>query len=128
MVEHLGQQLTALVEELRTVAGPDAAEAQIESVTTEAAERVAAASARASRAGEAQRQAEAERGEREQALDRAMAELTAACSAAEVQSTQVQAELSQLREQLVVLHTRVGEAEHERDDATARRDCLCRPS
>lgn len=38
MVEHLGQQLTALVEELRTVADPDAAEAQIEFVTTEAAE------------------------------------------------------------------------------------------
>ncbi|WP_199184200.1 hypothetical protein [Cryobacterium sp. Y62] len=47
MVEHFGQQLTALVEGLRTVADPDAAEAQIESVTTETAERVAASTARA---------------------------------------------------------------------------------
>ena len=42
----VGAQLDALVEELRTVADPDAAEAQIESVTTQAAEPVAAASAR----------------------------------------------------------------------------------
>ncbi|WP_166784875.1 TniQ family protein [Cryobacterium sp. TMT2-42-4] len=41
MLEHLGQQLTALIEELRIVADPDAAEAQIESVTTEAATQVA---------------------------------------------------------------------------------------
>ena len=49
-VEHLSVQLAAVVDELRTMADPDAAEAQIESVTTEAAEQVAAASARASRA------------------------------------------------------------------------------
>src|SRR5665811_1601140 len=55
MVEHLGQQLNALVDELRTVADPDAAEAQIESVTTDAAEQVAAAAARASRAEQGQR-------------------------------------------------------------------------
>ena len=148
MVEHLGQQLTALVEELRTVADPDAAEAQIESVTTEAAERVAAATARASRAEQAQRQAEAERveadaaateaselaeqqqasltliqqelGDREQALDQVTAELTAARSAAEAQNVQAQGELTQLREQLVTVRTRLGEIERERDDATTR--------
>jgi len=41
---HLVQQLHALVDELRTVADPDAAEAQIEAVTTDAAERITAAS------------------------------------------------------------------------------------
>lgn len=148
MVEHLGQQLTALVEELRTVSDPDAAEVQIESVTTEAAERVAAATARASRAETAQRQAEAERveadaaateaselaeqhqialaasqqevGERTQALDQVTAELTEARSAAEAQSAQAQAELTQLREHLTTVRTRLGETERERDDAIAR--------
>jgi colicin import membrane protein len=48
MVEHLGQQLQALVEELRTVADPEAAELQIEAVTSQAAEQVATAAARAS--------------------------------------------------------------------------------
>ena len=38
MIELLGQQLTVLVEELRTVRDPEAAEAQIESVTSEATE------------------------------------------------------------------------------------------
>ena len=148
MVEHLGQQLTALVEELRTVGDPDAAEAQIESVTTEAAERVAAATARVSRAEQAQRQAEAERveadaaameaselaeqqqatftatqqelGDRERALDQMTADLTAARSAAETQNAQALVELTQLREQLATARTRLGEIEHARDDATAR--------
>ena len=148
MVEHLGQQLTALVEELRTVADPDAAEAQIESVTTEAAERVAAATARASRAEQAQRQAEAERveadaaameaselaeqqqasltliqqelGDREQALDQATVELTAARSTAAAQNLQAQGELTQLREQLEAMRMRLGETERERGEATKR--------
>ncbi|WP_146069862.1 hypothetical protein [Cryobacterium sp. M15] len=59
MIEHLSLQLNALVKELHTVADPDAPEVQIESVTAEAAERVAAASARAIRAEQGQRQAEA---------------------------------------------------------------------
>jgi len=71
MVEHLGQQLNALVEELRTVADPDAAEAQIESVTSDAAEQVAAALARASRAEQAGRQAEADRAEADAAATEA---------------------------------------------------------
>ena len=148
MVEHLGQQLTALVEELRTVADPDAAEAQIESVTTEAAERVAAATARASRAEQAQRQSEVERveadaaameaselaeqrqaalaatqqelGEREQALGMVTAELTTVQREAEAQKVQVQAELAQLREQLTTVRSRLGETEHARDAAAAR--------
>lgn len=36
MIEHLGQQLAVLVEELCTVGDPEAAEAQIESVVTSA--------------------------------------------------------------------------------------------
>ena len=53
----------ALVNVLRTVADPDADEAHIESVTADAPEQVAAASARASRAEQAQRKAEKGRAE-----------------------------------------------------------------
>lgn len=141
MLEHLGQQLTALVEELRIVADPDAAEAQIESVTAEAAAHVAAATARTSRAEHAGRQAEAERLEadaaaceasdlaeqRQAALAVAQNELEdrahtldAVRAAAEAHGAQAQAELSELREQLAAVRTRLGEAEHDRDDATAR--------
>src|SRR5664280_3861578 len=45
LLEQLGVQLPALVQELRTLGDPDAAEAQIEAVTSEAQERVAAAAA-----------------------------------------------------------------------------------
>ena len=50
MIEHLNQQLKVLLEELRTVADPEAAELQIDAVTSEAAEQVATAAAHASRA------------------------------------------------------------------------------
>ena len=69
MVEHLQQQLVVLVDELRTVADPDAAEAQIEAVTSDAAEQVASAAARANRAETAARKAEAERAEADAAAE-----------------------------------------------------------
>lgn len=147
-VEHLGQQLTALIEELRTVADPDAAEAQIESVTAEAAARVAVATVRTSCAEQAHRRAEAERveadaaageasdlaeqqqaalavtqhelGDRAHALDHVRAELVAVRAAAEAQNALAQAELSRLREQLATVRTRLGEAERECEDAHAR--------
>jgi colicin import membrane protein len=50
MFEHMQHQLVALVGEMRTVADPDAAEAQIEAITSDAAEQVTSASARANRA------------------------------------------------------------------------------
>src|SRR5690625_4805216 len=71
MIEHLGQQLTTLVGELHTVTDPDAVEAQLESVSTEAAEQVAAANARAARAEQAQRRAEADREEADAAAGEA---------------------------------------------------------
>jgi colicin import membrane protein len=71
MIEHLGEQLATLLEELRTVGDPEAAEAQIESVASEAAERVAAANARATRAEQAQRRAEAEKAEADAAAEEA---------------------------------------------------------
>lgn len=71
MIEHLGAQLSVLVEELRTVGDPGAAEAQIESVSSEAAEQVAAANARATRAEQAQRRAEAEKDEADAAAEEA---------------------------------------------------------
>ncbi|MBC7402676.1 MAG: hypothetical protein H7279_05805 [Microbacteriaceae bacterium] len=69
MVEHLQQQLVVLVDELRTVADPAAAEAQIEAVTADAAEQVATAAARANRAETATRTAEAERAEADAAAE-----------------------------------------------------------
>lgn len=148
MLEHLGQQLTALVEELWIVADPDAAEAQIESVTTEAATQVAAANTRTRRAEQAQRQADVERleadaaateaseladqlhadlaltqlelSDRAHALDQVTAELVVVRPAAKAQNAKAQAELSQLREQLATARTRLEEAEHERDAATVR--------
>lgn len=89
MIEHLGQQLAALVEELRTVGDPEAAEAQIESVASEAAEQVAGANARATRAEQAQRRAEAEK-----------AEADAAAEEATRTSEELAQELSGLREEL----------------------------
>lgn len=148
MVEHLGVQLNALVEELRTVADPDAAEAQIESVTSEAAEQVASASARASRAEKAQRQAEAERVEADaaaveaselaeqqqttltelgerldlqgQALDQVTVKLAETQAAGETRDRQAQAELAERREQLASTQVRLTETEQARADATLR--------
>ena len=71
LIEHLGQQLAVLVEELRTVGDPEVAEAQIESVASEAAEHVAGANARATRAEQAQRRAGAEKDEADAAAEEA---------------------------------------------------------
>lgn len=107
MIEHLGRQLTALVDELRTVGDPEATEAQIESVASEAAEQVAAANARATRAEQAQRRAEAERDEADAAAEEAtrksdeLAEdvtvLKAELETAGQSQDQLAAELSQAR-------------------------------
>jgi colicin import membrane protein len=101
MIEHLDQQLRGLLEELRTVGDPEAAELQIEAVTSQAAEQVAAATARASRAEQAQRRAEAER-----------AEADAVAEAASVLS-------EQLRAGLEAAHQRLAEVEAERDRMVA---------
>jgi colicin import membrane protein len=150
MVEHLGAQLNALVEELRTVADPDAAEAQIESVTSEAAEQVATASVRATRAEQAQRKVESERVEadaaaveaselaeqqqvilsalgeqlavQDQALEQATVELAETRSTGEARDRAVQAELSDLREHLATTHARLTETEQARAEASVRAD------
>jgi colicin import membrane protein len=101
MIEHLDQQLQGLIEELRIVADPEAAELQIEAVTSQAAEQVAAAAARASRAEQAQRRAEAERAE----ADAAAEEATALSD--------------QLRTGLEEAHQRLADAEAERDRVIA---------
>ncbi|MBN1092123.1 hypothetical protein JKP75_05820 [Blastococcus sp. TML/M2B] len=101
MIEHLNQQLKGLLEELRTVADPEAAELQIETVTSEAAEQVATAAARASRAEQAQQRAEAER-----------AEADSAAEEASVLSEQLRTGLGEARQQL-----REAETERERLNA-----------
>lgn len=75
MIEHLGQQMAVLVQELRTVGDPEAVEAQLEAVSSEAAEQVAAANARASRAEQAQRRTEAEKEEADAAAVEASTEV-----------------------------------------------------
>ena len=148
MVEHLGQQLQGLLEELRTVADPEAAELQIEAVASQAAEQVATAEARASRAEQAQRRAEAERAEADAAAeeaaalseqlragldesgqrlaeanaerDRVIAELADARASVEAEREQSSARLVDLAEQLTVTEARMVEAHADRDAATQR--------
>ena len=107
MIEHLGQQLAVLVEELRTVGDPEAAEAQIESVASEAAEQVAGANARATRAEQAQRRAEAEKDEADAAAEEATRtgeELSQELSGAQAELEAAQARAKQLTEELEQAH------------------------
>lgn len=148
MVEHLGQQLHGLLEELRTVADPEAAELQIETVTSEAAEHVATAAARASRAEQAKQRAEAERAEADSAAeeasalseqlragleearqqlteaeterDRVNAELAGALAAVDAERKQSAAKLADLAENLAVVEARLVEAHGDRDAAIRR--------
>ena len=148
MGEHLVAQLHALVDELRTLADPDAAEAQIEAVKTDAAERVTAASARASRAEQAQRKAEAERAEaddaaveasalaeqleltllevreqvsaRDVALESLADELAQAQAWAEAQRLQAEDDLAQLRREVAATRERLEAAEQDPDAAAGR--------
>ena len=107
MIELLGQQLAALVEELRTVGDPEAAEAQIESVASEAAEQVAGANARATRAEQAQRRAEAEKAEADAAAEEATRtndELTQELSGLQTEVDAAQVRARQLTEELTQAH------------------------
>jgi colicin import membrane protein len=104
MIEHLEGQLRVLVEELATVGDLDAAEAQAESVASDAAEKVASAVARATRAEQAQRLAEADRVdadlitaetiERIQLLESELVEAQTAAGAAETARLQLVEELA----------------------------------
>jgi colicin import membrane protein len=119
MIEHLGQQLAVLVEELRTVGDPEAAEAQIESVASEAAEQVAGANARATRAEQAQRRAEAEKAEADAAAEeatRTSEELTQELSGLQQELDAAQAQGEQLTEELTQAHA---SAANERELAQA---------
>ncbi|XKH55214.1 hypothetical protein LG284_16375 (plasmid) [Citricoccus nitrophenolicus] len=143
MMEHLGTQLTSLVGELRTVGDLGAVEAQIEAMSTDAAERIAAANARATRAEQAQRRAEAEREEADDAaeeatgrsetlaaeLEQVRAELTAAAET----NVGLTEELAQTREasqeeqrragsELERLNTRLAEADEDAVRAGGERD------
>ncbi|TDW26907.1 hypothetical protein [Cryobacterium psychrophilum] len=104
MIEHLEGQLRVLVEELGTVGDLDAAEAQAESVASDAAEAVASATARATRAEQAQRRAEAERTDADaltaeaiagsELLERTLAEAHATAAATETACLQLVEELA----------------------------------
>jgi chromosome segregation ATPase len=150
MGEHLVEQLRALIEELRTVADPDAVEAQLESMSTDAAEQVAASSARATRAEQAQRRAESERAqadaaaaeaveladqlgvdlervrerlaEQEQAGAQLDAELADTRTAAAARDEQAREELAEVNRDLVATRASRDDAERDRDAAAARAD------
>jgi colicin import membrane protein len=97
MFEHMQQQMAVLVGDLRTIADPDAAEAQIEAITSDAAEQVASAAARANRAEVATRKAEAERAEADAAAEESDAladELRAALAALELRASALEGELA----------------------------------
>lgn len=100
MIEHLGQQLAVLVDELRTIGDPEAVEVQIEAVSSEAAEQVATANARAARAEQAQRRAEAEKAEADDAATEATTALEQLTAELE-QSRADLAEITQTRDLLV---------------------------
>ncbi len=132
MIDVLNGQLVALVGELRTTGDPDAAAAQIEVMTAQAAEEVATANARASRAEQAQRAANSERAD----ADAAAAEATAVADTAQARLGEAQAEIAAIerardemartRDQLL---EQLDQAKAERDEArdhmatvTAERD------
>ena len=118
MVELLSTQLSSLMSELHNMADPGAAEAQIDSITADANEQVAAATARASRAELAQTAAETERADADVAAHEAVNT-----------AIQLEAEITALRQELAettaaaltattaaaerehTLHAAVGEAE-----------------
>lgn len=114
MAELLTEQLGSFLDELRTLTDPDATEAQLEAVTSEAAERVAVAAAQASRAEQAQRAAQS----RQADADAVAAEATDLAE-------ELQRDLERAREQLSTLEQeRLQEratAEQARADAEAAR-------
>ncbi|TQN43755.1 hypothetical protein FHU33_3219 [Blastococcus colisei] len=123
MIEHLTQQLKVLLEELRTVADPEAAQLQIEAVTSEAAEQVATAVARASRAEQAQQYAEAERAEADAAAEDASAlseQLRTGLEEARQRLTQAETERDRLNAELIIVEARLVEAHGDRDAAVRR--------
>jgi len=130
MIEHLGQQMQGLLEELRTVADPEAAELQIEAVTSQAAEEVATATARASRAEQAQWHAEAERAEADAAAEEASSaseQLRTALKGFRQRLSEVEAErdrgvdeLADVQVKLTAAEARLVEAHVDRDTATSR--------
>ena len=115
MVEHLSEQLRVLVAELHTVGDVDAAEAQIESVTTEAAEKVASASARATRAEQAQRKAEADRSE----ADAAAAEACDATEQAQIALDGAHAQLADAARAVELLAAQLADVDAQRRQAEA---------
>jgi len=106
--ETLSSQLDRVVGELRTLSDPDAAAAQIETVTTETARQVAEAEARASRATAAERTARAASAEANAAASDLDGQLAAAREEIEPQAGLLAAattRVDELGEQLATTET-----------------------
>ncbi len=100
MAEHLVSQLHDLLGELRTVTDPEAAEAEIEAVATDAAEQVAAANARAVRAEQGLRKAISDTEE----ADAAATEAGARAQDLEISLAQARDEVAQARQEAAELN------------------------
>lgn len=96
MVELLDERLVTLIGELRTLGDPEAVEAQLDTVRSQAEAEAAAAKAEAARAGQARLVAEEERAE----ADAAAAEALQAAEQAEQRLAQAQADLDRVRTEL----------------------------
>jgi colicin import membrane protein len=103
MAEHLISQMHELIGELRTLADPGAAEAQLEAAASEAAEQVAAANGRAIRAEQALRAAVADKEE----ADAAALEATANAQELQASLSQARHDLDQSRETVTQLQTTI---------------------
>lgn len=103
MAEHLVSQMHELLGELRTLADPGAAEAQLEAAASEAAEQVAAANGRAIRSEQALRAAVADKEE----ADAAALEATSNAQELEVSLSQARHDLDQSRETTSQLQVRI---------------------
>lgn len=122
MIEHLGQQLSVLVDELRTVGDPDAVEAQLEAVSSEAAEQVATANARATRAEQTQRRIEAEKAEADAAATEAtvaLEQLTATLDQVRLDLTDTTRARDQLSDDLAALRAAMAAEQEEARDVQA---------
>lgn len=118
MIDVLNGQLTALVEELRVTGDPDAAAAQIEMATDQAAEEVATANARASRAEQAQRTAESDRAD----ADAAAVEATTDAETARALLEEARVEVAAIEQARQEMNRSRDQVLEQLDQATAERD------
>lgn len=127
--EQLTEQLSRGLDELRTLTDPDAAAAQVETVSAEAAEQVAAAEVARNRAEVTARQAKsdlAEANDAAQELDTQLQQAVAARAEADRLRQEALAELAEAGTQIEALSGQLATTAGERDQLHARAESLGR--